>query len=203
MMIDGIDTFTDVTAILSCSVRSSSFFNRSARVFRYIGNDDIAATPLTFAESTVLSQRIRNAGGPAAMKSTAPDKRESFMTAGPPRSIHVTLSPWMPASLACSSIRWFFSITSRGRKPTPPAPRGMRTSVTSPFGAGGFLLQDDVIKHKDTKAPRKVCFTAVLPLLAHQHFRAAPNASTSRSHACRKKPDPRTFPRVDDRKAVA
>ena len=46
----------------------------SVRVFRYIGNDVIAATPMTFAESCVRSQSVMKAGGPAAMKSTEPDR---------------------------------------------------------------------------------------------------------------------------------
>ena len=39
-----------VTAILSLSVTSSSLFRWAARVLRYIGMEDMAATPLTLAE---------------------------------------------------------------------------------------------------------------------------------------------------------
>src|ERR1035438_7192965 len=48
--IDGMETLIAVTAIRSLSVTSSSFFRWSARVLRYIGMEDIAATPLILAE---------------------------------------------------------------------------------------------------------------------------------------------------------
>src|SRR5262249_35679177 len=143
---------------------SSSFLKRSDLVLRYIGSDDIAATPRTLAESRVLSHRIRKAGGPAAMKSTDPDKSASFMIAGPPRSIHFTLRLEMPAAFACFSISRSFSMTSSGRKPTPPAPRGMRSSVTSPCEVAGLPLHAESSrrtvseKHRDTKAQRHSFF---------------------------------------------
>ncbi len=55
----------------------------SAVVLRYIGSDDIAATPRMSTESRVRSQSVMNAGGPAAMKSTEPDSSASFMHGGP------------------------------------------------------------------------------------------------------------------------
>src|SRR5262249_42645156 len=93
------------------------------------GSEVIAATPVTLADVSVLSHSVRNAGGPAAMKSTEPARRASFITEGPPSSIQVTFTS-VPASLACFSTRLNFSITSKGRKPTPPAPGGMR--IVSP-----------------------------------------------------------------------
>src|SRR5262245_48094763 len=144
MTIDGIETLTAVTAILSRWVMSSNFLRCSPRVFRYIGKDDIAATPFTFAESCVRSHSTMNAGGPAAMKSTAPERSASFITAGPPRSIHWTCRFWMPDSWACRSMMEYFSMTRSGRKPTPPAPRGMRIwPVSAPVVAGG--LEHEVI----------------------------------------------------------
>ena len=99
MLIDGIETLTAVTAILSVSVRSSIVVSAGFVVFRYIGSDDIAATPRTSAEPRVALHSVMNAGGPAAMKSTEPDSSASFMTAGPPRSIQRTVRSASPAAL--------------------------------------------------------------------------------------------------------
>ncbi len=63
---------------------------RSDRVLRYIGSDVIAATPFTLAEVMVRSHKVRNAGGPAAMKSAEPESRASFITEGPPILIQRT-----------------------------------------------------------------------------------------------------------------
>src|SRR5580658_3603320 len=90
IMIDGMETLIAVTAILSLSVTSSSFFRWSARVLRYIGMEDIAATPLTLAEAAVRSQSVIKAGGPAVIKSAEPDNSASFITAGPPMLIQRT-----------------------------------------------------------------------------------------------------------------
>ena len=54
--------------------------------------DVIAATPSTLAEPRVLSHKVRNAGGPAEMKSADEDKSASFIAAGPPRSIQRTVT---------------------------------------------------------------------------------------------------------------
>src|SRR5689334_11323217 len=56
------------------------------------------------------------------MKSADPERSASFIAAGPPRSIQRTVTS------VYFSIRWYFSITSSGRNPTPPAPLGMWTS---------------------------------------------------------------------------
>ncbi len=101
-------------------------------MFKYIGSDDIAATPRTSAEPRVALHSVMNAGGPAAMKSTEPDSKASFMTAGPPRSIQRTVSSVSPAARACFSMSPRSRMTSSGRKPTPPAPSGMRISVELP-----------------------------------------------------------------------
>src|SRR5512142_648399 len=90
--------------------------------------DVIAATPSTLAEPRVLSHKVRNAGGPAEMKSADEDSSASFMAAGPPRSIQRTVKSPRPDSAAYFSIRRYFSITRSGRNPTPPAPLGIRTS---------------------------------------------------------------------------
>src|SRR5665213_4423132 len=81
---DGMETLIEVTAMRSRSVMSSSFFTAGDREFRYIGSDVMAATPFTLADEMVRSQRVRKAGGPAAMKSADPDSRASFITEGPP-----------------------------------------------------------------------------------------------------------------------
>ena len=49
----GIDTLMDVTAILSASVKSSSFLDVLRVALRYIGSDVIAATPRISLESRV------------------------------------------------------------------------------------------------------------------------------------------------------
>src|SRR5512143_1772581 len=90
-----------------------------------MGIEDIAATHSTWielAEPRVLSHSVRNAGGPAEMKSADEDKSASFIAAGPPRSIQRTVTS------AYFSIRRYFSITRSGRNPTPPAPLGIRIS---------------------------------------------------------------------------
>src|SRR5262245_46501518 len=56
----------------------------------------------------------------------------------------------MPASRACRSINEYLSITRRGRKPTPPAPRGMRSSVTSDLVVVARLQEGN----KNTRSPR-------------------------------------------------
>src|SRR6185312_5166733 len=104
MTIEGIETLIAVTAILSLAVMSSSFFRWSARVLRYIGIDDMAATPLTFTEAAVRSQSVMNAGGPAVMKSAEPERRASFITEGPPMLIQRTFRFGMPASFARFSM---------------------------------------------------------------------------------------------------
>src|SRR5687768_4154940 len=104
MMIDGIDDFTDVTAILSEPFRSSTDFRCAARVFRLIGIELIAATPFTLPLPMVLSHRIRNDGGPAEMKCAEPESRASIITEGPPTLAQFTVT-FTPAFSACFSIR--------------------------------------------------------------------------------------------------
>ncbi len=104
MMSAGIETLIAVTAMRSRSVMSSSFFSRSDRAFKYIGKDVIAATPVTLMEPSVLSQSVRNAGGPAAMKSTEPESSASFITDGPPKLIQRTCRLAIPACLAYFSM---------------------------------------------------------------------------------------------------
>src|SRR5690606_18429804 len=84
MTMDGIDDLTDVTAILSPSFRSSMDFRCAARVFRYMGMELMAATPLTSAVPLVRSHKSRKDGGPAEIKSAEPDSKASIMTEGPP-----------------------------------------------------------------------------------------------------------------------
>src|SRR4030081_2032335 len=83
MTIDGIETLTEVTAILSPGLRSSSARRCSARVLRYIGIELMAATPLTSILPRVRSHSVRKAGGPAEMKSADPESRASFMIRRP------------------------------------------------------------------------------------------------------------------------
>src|SRR5262249_32288219 len=72
----------------------------------------------------------------------------------------------MPASRACRSINEYFSITRRGRKPTPPAPREMRSSVTSDFA----VVVRWQTGNKNTRSPRNTqgtkVFVASIPLNA-------------------------------------
>src|SRR5687768_13599893 len=103
MMIDGIDDLTDVTAILSPSLRSSIDLRCGARAFRRIGMELMAATPFTSAVLLVLSHRIRNDGGPAEMKSAEPESSASIMTDGPPMLAQLMVTFW-PAFSACFSI---------------------------------------------------------------------------------------------------
>jgi hypothetical protein len=91
-MIEGIETLTAVTAILSFGVRSSMERRCSARALRYIGIELIAATPLTARLPLVRSHRVRKAGGPAEMKCADPDSSASFITAGPPMLAQLTLT---------------------------------------------------------------------------------------------------------------
>ena len=105
---------------------------RRVRVFRYIGSDDIAATPRTSTDPRVRSHSVMKAGGPAAMKSTEPDSSASFMTAGPPRSIQRTVSSVEPGRARVLLDQRRSRITNNGRKPTPPAPSGIRTSLPLP-----------------------------------------------------------------------
>src|SRR5215475_11545582 len=108
----------------------------------------------------------------------------------------------------------YFSITSSGRKPTPPAPRGMRTSVTSFTGVAGLLLQADLMNHKDTKAQSKepsLCafvslwFMTMSRSRVHSDPGAHPTASKDRSTYSPggPSPDPGTSLRVVDPTAVA
>ena len=53
----GMDTLIAVTAILSLSVRSSSFLREPLRVFRYIGMEVMAATPLILSDAVVRPSR--------------------------------------------------------------------------------------------------------------------------------------------------
>src|SRR5689334_1879345 len=78
MMIAGIETLIDVIAILSRAPMSPSVLRCSELVLRYIGIDVIAATPSTLADPRVLSHKVRNAGGPAEMKSADEDRSASF-----------------------------------------------------------------------------------------------------------------------------
>src|SRR5690606_41419513 len=95
MMIDGIDDFTEVTAILSPSFKSSSDFRCGARAFRNMGMELMAATPFTSAVPLVRAQSSRKDGGPAEMKSAEPDSSASIMTDGPTMlaQVIVTSSP--------------------------------------------------------------------------------------------------------------
>src|SRR5688572_16719603 len=103
MMIDGIDDFTEVTAILSEAFRSSIDLRCSARVFRLIGIELIAATAVALPLPVVRSQRIRNDGGPAEMKCAEPDSSASIITDGPPMLAQFTVT-LTPAFSACFSI---------------------------------------------------------------------------------------------------
>src|SRR5215471_14219774 len=108
----------------------------------------------------------------------------------------------------------YFSITSSGRKPTPPAPRGMRTSVTSAVLLTVGLLQADAMNHKDTKAQSKelnlrvfvsLWFMTTSRSLLHSHPGSHPIANTDQSiYSPREpEPDPGTSPRVVDPTATA
>jgi hypothetical protein len=130
MMIAGIDTFTAVTAILSVGCKSLSDLRCGALVFRYIGIDVMAATPITFMLARVRSHSVMKAGGPAGAKCAAPASSMSFTTAGPPRRIYSALSA-RPIFCASASTSLCSSITISGRKPTPPAPFGILTTSTS------------------------------------------------------------------------
>src|SRR5512144_511386 len=79
MMMEGIETLTAVTAILSPSLRSSIERRWSARVFRDGGSGGRAAMP--FAPRLVLlrSDGVRKAGGPAEMKCAEPESNASFI----------------------------------------------------------------------------------------------------------------------------
>ena len=136
MTIDGMDDFTEVTAILSPGLMSSIDFRCSARAFSRMGMELMAATPLTPMLFLVLSHRMRKEGGPAEMKSAEPDSSASIMPAGPPMLDQLTLTVW-PSFAACFSIKLCFCITTRGRNPKPPAPRGTRTSETSALAQSG------------------------------------------------------------------
>src|SRR5215218_8703563 len=130
MMIAGIDTFTAVTAILSFGVRSFSDLRCGALVLRYIGIEVIAATPRTFMLAAVLSHNVMKAGGPAGAKCAAPASNMSLTTDGPPRRMYSATS-FSPIFWASCSTSFFSSITTSGRKPTPPAPLGIFTTSTS------------------------------------------------------------------------
>ena len=98
MMIDGIDTFTAVTAILSPARRSATDCSRSVLVFRYHrhgahGRDAAHRAP------RVRSHSVRNAGGPAEMKCAEPESSASFIAEGPPMLLQLTVSV-SPASAA-------------------------------------------------------------------------------------------------------
>src|SRR3546814_182458 len=136
MMIEGIDDFTDVTPILSPCFRSSMDLRCAARVFRYMGMELMAATPLTSLLPLVRSHKIRNDGGPADTKCADPDSNASIIADGPPSLAQSTVT-LTPAFSACCSISLCFCIMYSGRKPKPPAPSGMRNSLTSARAAGG------------------------------------------------------------------
>src|SRR5262245_25449435 len=93
----------------------------------------------------------------------------------------------------------YFSITSSGRKPTPPAPRGMRTSVTSAVFLIAGLLQADAMNHKDTKAQSKepdlrvfvsLWFMTMLRSRVHLHPGSHPTASTDLLLYSPREPEP-------------
>ena len=60
------------------------------------------------------------------------------MTAGPPILDQVTVT-FRPASSAYFSIRLYFCIMCSGRKPKPPAPSGIFSSVTSARATAGAI----------------------------------------------------------------
>ena len=107
-------------------------FSAGFVVFRYIGSDDIAATPRTLAEPRVLipqgnerrwtgrdevhgarQQRVVHDGGAAEIDPADLQLRET-------RGLRVLLD------------QVAIAITSNGRNPTPPAPRGIRISAAGP-----------------------------------------------------------------------
>src|SRR5690606_23617169 len=134
MMIDGIDDLTEVTPILSVSFRSSIDLRCAARVLRLIGMELMAATPFTLPR--VRSHRMRKEGGPAETKCAEPESRASIITDGPPMLAQFTVT-FSPAFAACFSTRECFCIMCSGRKPNPPAPSGMCSSLTSAWAASG------------------------------------------------------------------
>src|SRR5690606_1341031 len=103
MTMDGMDDLTEVTAILSPSFKSSMDFKCGARVFRYMGIELMAATPLTLAVPLVRSHKSRKDGGPAEMKSAEPDSKASIITEGPPIFAQLMVT-FCPAFSACFSI---------------------------------------------------------------------------------------------------
>src|ERR1700754_5324327 len=138
MMMEGIDTLTAVTAIFLSPVIPSSDFSWATRAFSRIGIELIAAMDFTPTLLRVRSHKVRKAGGPAEMKCAEPERRASFMTAGPPMLDQETVT-LRPASSAYFSMRLYFCIMCSGRKPTPPAPRGIFSSVTSARATAGAI----------------------------------------------------------------
>src|SRR5215218_1750923 len=164
MMIAGIDTFTAVTAILSFGVRSFSDLRCDALVLRYIGIEVIAATPRTFMLVTVLSHSVMKAGGPAGARCAAPASSMSLTTEGPPRRMYSAAS-FRPIFWASCSTIFLSSITTSGRKPTPPAPLGIFTKSTS-ARAGN----DSARAHK-TSAMRRIKLLPPAVFAACRHYR--------------------------------
>src|SRR5882757_9977868 len=138
MVMGGVDTLTALAAIFRPPVLWSSDFNWATRAFRRIGIELIAAMDFTPTLLRVRSHRVRKAGGPAEMKCADPERSASFITAGPPMLDQVTVT-LRAASSAYFSIRLYFCIMCSGRKPKPPAPRGIFSSVTSARAAAGAI----------------------------------------------------------------
>src|SRR6201991_5214438 len=138
MMMEGIDTLTAVTAIFWTPVIWSSDFNWATRAFRRIGIELMAAMDFTPTLPRVRSHKVRKAGGPAEMKCAEPERSASFMTAGPPMLDQVTVTLRADSS-AYFSIRLYFCIMCSGRKPKPPAPSGIFSSVTSACTTAGAI----------------------------------------------------------------